>query len=51
MTLTAFGSGALVTTGGWQAMNWGTLVPLGLLGAALAWLALQQRQARVAASA
>jgi MFS family permease len=48
MTLTAFGSGALVTTGGWQAMNWGSLVPLSLLGAALVWLAVQQRAARAA---
>ncbi|MDZ7812017.1 MAG: MFS transporter [Ideonella sp.] len=43
MTVTAFGSGALVTTGGWQAMNLGSLVPLALLGAALAWLAWQRR--------
>ncbi|MFM2067596.1 MAG: hypothetical protein RLZZ584_2505, partial [Pseudomonadota bacterium] len=43
MTLTSLGSGALVTTGGWQAMNVGSLLPLGLLGAALAWLAWRQR--------
>jgi MFS family permease len=46
MTLTAFGSGALVTTGGWQWMNLGSLLPLGLLGAALLWLAWHQRQQR-----
>ncbi|MDP4299079.1 MFS transporter [Leptothrix discophora] len=39
MTLTAFGSGALVVQGGWQAMNAATLVPLLLLGAAIVWLA------------
>jgi MFS family permease len=39
MTITSFGSGALVTTGGWQAMNWGSLVPMALLVAALVWLA------------
>ncbi|MEY4751230.1 MAG: hypothetical protein RIQ60_3444 [Pseudomonadota bacterium] len=44
MTLTSLGSGALVTTGGWNAMNLGSLLPLGLLGAALGWLALQQRR-------
>ena len=44
MTLTAFGSGALVTSGGWQAMNWGTMLPLALLAGALAWLGWQQRQ-------
>ncbi|RZS58180.1 MFS transporter [Sphaerotilus mobilis] len=39
MTLTAFGSGALVVKGGWQAMNAATLLPLLLLGAAILWLA------------
>jgi MFS family permease len=38
MTLTAFSSGALVTTGGWTWMNLGSLLPLALLGAALLWL-------------
>ena len=47
MTLTSFASGALVTTGGWTAMNLGALLPLALLGAGLAWLA--RRQAREAA--
>ncbi len=41
MTLTSFASGALVTTGGWRAMNLGALLPLALLGAALGWLALR----------
>ena len=39
MTLTSFSSGALVTTGGWQAMNLGALLPLGLMALALLWLA------------
>ena len=38
MTITSFASGALVTTGGWQAMNLGALLPLALLAAALAWM-------------
>jgi MFS family permease len=42
MTITSFSSGALVTTGGWQSMNLGSLVPLTLLGLALAWLAMQR---------
>ncbi len=46
MTLTSFSSGALVTTGGWQAMNLGTLAPLLLLGAALVWLARLRLGAR-----
>jgi len=41
MTATAFGSGALVTTGGWDWMNYGSLLPLALLGVALLWLARQ----------
>jgi MFS family permease len=48
MTVTAFASGALVTTGGWRAMNLGSLVPLGLLAAALLWLAWLRRAARAA---
>jgi MFS family permease len=43
MTLTSFSSGALVTTGGWQFMNYGSLVPLLFLTGALSWLALRQR--------
>ncbi len=43
MTLTSFSSGALVTTGGWTAMNIGTLLPLALMAAALAWLLRLQR--------
>jgi MFS family permease len=44
MTCTAFGSGALVTGGGWQAMNIGALLPLSVLGMALLWLARQRHQ-------
>jgi MFS family permease len=40
MTVTAFSSGALVTTGGWASMNLGSLVPMGLLIVALGWLRL-----------
>jgi MFS family permease len=52
MTITSFSSGALVTVGGWASMNVSALVPLALLAAALAWLALLRRHAaRRAASA
>jgi len=43
MTLTALGSGALVTTQGWTWLNLGSIVPVLLAGAAIAWLALRQR--------
>jgi MFS family permease len=45
MAVTAFASGALVTTQGWQLLNWGSLIPVALTGFALLWLALKRRQA------
>ena len=45
MTLTSFSSGALVTTGGWTAMNLGTLLPMALMAGALVWLARLRRSA------
>lgn len=51
MTVTAFGSGALVTTGGWTWMNLGTLLPLAVLAAVLVWLARQRRKAAVTPAA
>ena len=50
MAVTSFSSGALVTTGGWTAMNHGTLAPLALLAAALAWLAWLRRGAAATAA-
>jgi len=43
MALTSFASGALITTQGWTLLNLGSLVPVLLTAAALAWLAVQQR--------
>ncbi|MCF8156668.1 MAG: MFS transporter [Rhodoferax sp.] len=43
MAFTSFASGALVSTQGWAVLNWGSLVPVALTAAALAWLAVQQR--------
>jgi MFS family permease len=43
MTLTALGSGALVTTSGWTWLNLGSIVPVALAGAAIAWLAVLRR--------
>ncbi len=48
MTVTAFSSGALVTTGGWASMNLGSLVPMALLIAALGWLRLGAHSAPTA---
>ncbi|MDR1969649.1 MAG: MFS transporter [Burkholderiaceae bacterium] len=49
LALTSFASGVLVTTQGWRLLNFGSLVPLVLTGAALLWLA-RRRSARVAAA-
>ena len=48
MTVTSFSSGALVTTGGWTAMNLGSIVPLLLLAVALLWLAQLRRRPALA---
>jgi MFS family permease len=44
MTLTALGSGALVTTQGWTWLNVGSIVPVALTAVALLWLAAQRRR-------
>lgn len=51
MAVTSIASGAMVTTQGWTWLNVGSLLPIALVSAALAWLALQQRAERVAALA
>ncbi|MCY7305572.1 MAG: MFS transporter [Rhodoferax sp.] len=43
MAITSFASGALVTTQGWHLLNLGSIVPVALTGAALAWLLLRER--------
>jgi len=51
LALTSFASGVLVTTQGWQLLNYGSLVPVALTGAALFWLAQTQRKQALAAKA
>lgn len=43
MALSSFASGALITTQGWTWLNVGSLVPIGLVSAGLAWMAWQRR--------
>jgi hypothetical protein len=38
MMVTSFASGALITTQGWQWLNLGSLLPVGLVTLALLWL-------------
>jgi MFS family permease len=51
MAITSFASGALVTTQGWFALNLGSLVPVLLMGVALAWLARRGARAPKPATA
>ena len=44
MAFTSFASGALVTTQGWELLNYGSLLPIAITGAALLWLARHQRR-------
>ena len=46
MAFTSFASGALVTTQGWTLLNMGSILPVALIGLALLWLALRQREAQ-----
>jgi MFS family permease len=50
LALSSFASGALVTTRGWALLNLGSLLPVVLTGAALAWLAFQRRASHNAGS-
>jgi MFS family permease len=42
--LTSFASGALVTTQGWNALNYGSLLPVVAMGGGVVWLMLLQRR-------
>ena len=44
LAISSLTSGVLVTTQGWTLLNLGSLVPLGMTGLLLAWLAMQQRK-------
>ncbi|RKG75790.1 MFS transporter [Corallococcus exercitus] len=49
MAVTSFASGALITTRGWEYLNWGSLIPMGALAVALVYLATQRRAASLTA--
>ena len=46
MAVTSFASGALVTTQGWALLNMGSLLPVALTGAGLAWLGWVRQRAQ-----
>jgi MFS family permease len=45
LALSSFASGVLVTTQGWQLLNWGSIAPVALTGLALLWLTQQRKGA------
>jgi MFS family permease len=45
MAVTSFASGALVTTQGWTWLNWGSVLPVAITGAALLWLQMNKASA------
>ena len=49
MALSSFASGALITTQGWTWLNLGSLLPIGVVGAMLLWLAYTRRDAAATA--
>jgi len=49
MALSSFASGALITTQGWTWLNLGSLLPIGVVGAMLLWLAYTRREAAATA--
>ena len=44
LAISSLTSGVLVTTQGWALLNMGSLLPLGMTGLLLGWLALQQHK-------
>ena len=50
MAVSSVASGALITTRGWVWLNLGSLAPLGLVAAALLWLAFWRREQRLIAA-
>jgi MFS family permease len=48
LAISSFSSGVLVTTQGWNLLNYGSLLPVALTAAAIGWLALKLRTARPA---
>lgn len=45
MAFTSFGSGALITSQGWNVLNIGSLIPVMITGIALIWLSLNNKKA------
>ena len=50
LAVSSFASGVLVTTRGWDLLNYGSMLPVALTGVALIWLALRQRSGSATAA-
>jgi hypothetical protein len=48
MAFTSFGSGALVTSQGWNILNMGSLIPVIITALALLWLSAQNKKQSIA---
>ena len=48
MMVSAFSSGALVTTQGWTLLNYISLIPVALTGIAVLWYVVQGRSRQIA---
>jgi hypothetical protein len=48
MAFTSFGSGALITSQGWNILNLGSLIPVCITATALLWLGKQHQQKQIA---
>ena len=46
MAFTSFGSGALITSQGWNILNWGSIIPVAISGLAIFWLAQQRKKSQ-----
>ena len=44
MAFTSFGSGALITSQGWNILNWGSLLPVAVTAGALIWLSANRKK-------
>lgn len=46
MAFSSFGSGALITSQGWNILNWGSLLPVAVTAGALIWLSANQQKTK-----
>jgi hypothetical protein len=50
MAFTSFGSGALITSQGWNILNFGSLLPVAITAGALIWLSTSSKSSKVSSA-